>query len=426
MNQVASDESVCEKKAHSSIGGDTIYVYIGHILKYLSPLILIPYFSRTLGPAGYGEFLAAIALMTIVGVIVNFGFLYSGVREMAGARSDIERAQILGRQTYARLLLMPVGILVGVIGTVVSPILSANIWYGVLATALGLMYGFAFSWFFQGLRKFRIAIFLEAIVYPVNILLALLLVRTPQDGVRALLALFIAVLCSMVVSVAVVRKHVSVIVGGFREGLLEIRNSAVFFATSMSATLLTVGSTYVLGVMATSEQVGYYGSAEKLIIVAVGLVNPIAQVFMPVITSLHKEKSPKTFGLIKKGIMIEVAYGLACPLFGLLFSSLIIRIILGSGFDKSVFIFKTLLFVIPFSSLTHALNFYVLIPLRKERYYLVVMLTNLTINILLIVILVPRMNAIGMAYARVGAEAVAMLFLLCLLWNKKLTTQLRY
>jgi len=74
---------------------DAAYVYTGYFLRYLSPLILVSYYSRVLGPEGYGQVLAALSLMAIVGMVVGYGFLFSGVRELASGRSERHRAEVL-------------------------------------------------------------------------------------------------------------------------------------------------------------------------------------------------------------------------------------------------------------------------------------------------------------------------------------------
>jgi PST family polysaccharide transporter len=411
--------------ARQSLKKDTVYVYIGHFLKYLSPLILIPYFSRVLGPEGYGQVLAAIALMSMVGVVLNYGFFFSGIRDMASARSDRERGRILGQQTFGRVLLLPIALAVGVLGTYYSPSLRANIWFGVFATLLGFLYGFGFSWLFQGLRQFKKAILLEAIVYPLNVVFALLFVRKAEDGLYVLISLFVAVTISMLISLFYVRKEVSIFEGSFHSGAVEIKQTTILFITSMNATLLTVGSTYVLSMMATPEQVGYYGSAEKFVTVAVGLLNPIGQVLMPTISKLHKERAGHTLTLVKKGILLELAYGLAGPLAGFTIAPFFLVLVLGEKFLPSVGLFQALVMILPFAALKHALFFYVLVPLRKENHYLMVSLLNVAASLAFAFFLVPRIGAMGMAYARVLAEVAATFFLLGTLWRHGVIQKLR-
>src|ERR1700733_10704870 len=116
----------------SSLKKDAAYVYMGFLLRYASLLILIPYYSHVLGPENYGQVLAAMSLMGIVWLVVNFGFSIPGIRGLASAQNQIEQSRTLSRQLFGRLLMIPFGVMVGVIGTLASHMLAAHIWFGVL------------------------------------------------------------------------------------------------------------------------------------------------------------------------------------------------------------------------------------------------------------------------------------------------------
>lgn len=402
------------KKGHS-LKKDALYVYVGHFLKYLGPLVLVPYFSRVLGPDGYGQVLAAISLMAMVCMVINYGFVFSGVRDIASATSTQERASIVGKQIYGRIILVPAALAVGGIGTFCSPVLLSNPWFGVWATLTGLMAGFSLSWLFQGIRQFKTAILLEAIIYPVNILLVLLLVHGKDDGVRAMMAICIANAVSLLASVLYARKKIAKVKVTLRDGIKEIRDTTTFFITCMSSVIMTTGATYILSIMTSSEQVGYYGTAEKFMTVAIALLNPIGQVLMPMISKLHADTPEQAYGLARKGIVAETAYGILGPCAGFLLAPIAIPFILGQTYASSVPVFQTMACALPFIAIKHAVILYVLIPLRKEKYYMMASILNVTLMLVAVVALVPQHGAMGMAWSRVGAESVATIFMIAML-----------
>ncbi|MER2520300.1 MAG: flippase [Bdellovibrionales bacterium] len=406
-----------KKNERNSLKKDTLYVYVGHFLKYLGPLILVPYFSRVLGPEGYGQVLAAISLMTMVGLVINFGFLFSGVRDIASAKSDRERGRIVGRQIYGRIILLPAAVAVGGIGTYCSPMLWENPWFGVLATLTGITMGFSMSWFFQGIRQFKTSIMLETIVYPVNIAIVLLCVHGKNDGVFAMLAFFIASVVSLLISLYHIRRKTAEIKTSFREGIKEIRDTTTFFITSMNSVIMTTGATYILSIMTISEQVGYYGTAEKFMTVAIALLNPIGQVLMPTISRLHAETPEQAFRLARKGVMAETAYGMIGPCVGYVLAPLAMPFILGKTFMPSVPVFQTMALVLPFIAVKHAIILYLLIPLRKEKFYMIASVINVCLMLAAIMILVPQYGAMGMAWSRMGAETITTIFLIAVIYK---------
>ena len=95
--------------------------------------MLIPYYGRVLGPASYGTVLAAMSLMALVWMVVNYGFSTTGSRELASTLGDAEHALVFSRQISARLILIPVGVGIGVLGTWLSPTLRSNPWFGAVS-----------------------------------------------------------------------------------------------------------------------------------------------------------------------------------------------------------------------------------------------------------------------------------------------------
>lgn len=406
-----------QKNKGSSLKRDALCVYVAHFLKYLGPLILVPYFSRVLGPVAYGQVLAAISLMTIVCMVVNYGFVFSGVRDIASASTDGERGRIVGKQMYGRILLVPIALAVGAIGTYCSPVLWQDPWFGVWATLTGLTAGFNLSWFFQGIRRFKTAVILEAIVYPVNILIVLLSVRGEGDGLSAMVAIFVANVVSLLASAAIARREIAKTKITLRDGVKEIRDTTVFFITSMNGVIMTAGATYLLSIMASSEQVGYYGTAEKFITVAIALLNPIGQVLMPTITRLHANAPEQAFRLAGKGIMAETAYGILGPCVGVLLAPFAIPVILGQAFTQSVPVFQVMICALPFIAIKHAMILYLLIPMRKEKYFMVSSLLNVSLMLAAVAVFVPSQGAMGMVWARMGAECATALFMIALVYK---------
>jgi len=401
-----------------SIKVDAIYSYAGYFLKYLSPLILVPYYSHILGPQGYGQVLASLSLMSLICAIVGFGFAYSGIRELAASNTAQERSEILGRQMVGRFLLIPLALAAGLLGTYISPVMRSMPLYGFLATILGIASAFGLGWFFRGIRKFKMSVFSEAIFYPINIALVLLLVKEATDGAWVLTSLLAATIISFFITYLLVRRESTITWGSIQEGIKEIKGSTTLFLSTVSTTFLTVGSTYLLTLMIhSSEQVGYYGAAEKIISLAIQMLTPIAQVLLPTITVLQRDGKLHANTLVRKGLFLETGYGLLVLLGGALIAPLVIPLILGQKFDASIDLFRIMLLLMPFTAVKHALTIYVLIPSRREKHFMSTSGMNVFLSISLALLLVPHFGTTGMAIARVLAEMAATFFLFFLLWR---------
>src|SRR5712675_474856 len=71
-------------RAAGSTRSALLVVYAGYCVRYLSLIILIPYYGRVLGPTEYGKVLTAMSLMGVIWMLVNYGFSPVGNRNVAG------------------------------------------------------------------------------------------------------------------------------------------------------------------------------------------------------------------------------------------------------------------------------------------------------------------------------------------------------
>lgn len=75
------------------------FVYGGYFFRYLYLLILIPFFGRILGPAECGKVLAAMSLVNVVWLAVEYGFPMVGARDVASMTNKVA----MGVSSGARL-----------------------------------------------------------------------------------------------------------------------------------------------------------------------------------------------------------------------------------------------------------------------------------------------------------------------------------
>lgn len=390
---------------------DAAFVYGGYLLRYLSLIVLLPFYSRVLGPTGYGKVLAAMSLVSIVWLVVNYGFSITGARDLASVDCPTARNRIFTRQLVARVLLIPVGAAVGAVGTALSPILAADPLYGVLATLMGLCEAFNLGWFFQGQRRFRTSIAIEGMFYPLSMVLVLLLVRDAEDGIRVFYALLASMAVVLGVSYRLAARTVSLTRPSLAEGWDEIRGSTIIFIQGVNAVLTTAGATYLLSLLSTAEEVSFFGTAERFVAVALSLFGPAAQVLMPTIANLHTEAADEAYRLARKALTLEVAFGVVALVAGVTLAPFVLPIILGDQFGRSVVLLQILVCLMPFAAITHALGLYLLVPLRREKLLLVAISAGTALNLGFGLFAANLWDGLGMAVARVAGEMVAAILL---------------
>ena len=390
--------------AQASLKKDGAYVYAGYFLRYLSLIILIPYYSRVLGPDSYGQVLAAMSLMGIVWLLVNYGFPPAGARTLAASKTREEINITFTRQIMGRFMILPLGVFIGVGGTFLSPVLAENPLLGIIATIMGLLKAFNLGWFFQGLRKFKYSVFIEALAYPLNVLFVLLLVKTPDDGVYALLSVASSTAICVTLSYFLAFRYATFCKQTIADGFSEIKDAAALFVQGVNTALMAAGSTYLLSLLSTSEQVGYFGAAERIISVGVAFFMPAAQILMPSIAHRAVHAPEEVTSLVKKGLAFEMAYGVCAMFGGIIVAPIILPLFLGADFVPSVTPFQIMACLFPFAAFSHAFGNYVLIPQKKEKWLLWAVLAGNIFNLGIAIYAASLWGAVGMAYARVAGE----------------------
>ena len=181
-----------EPGASASTGQALAFVYAGYLVRYVSLLILIPFYGRVLGVDAYGEVLAAMSLYAVVFTLVSHGFSTVGARDIACHMDRASVTREFGRHLHARLLLTLGGVAVGVAGVWVSPALRNHPVMGGLAIVFALSHAFNLGWFYQGLSEFKRSIALEVFGFLLSLFLILALVRSADDNWIVLLSLCIS------------------------------------------------------------------------------------------------------------------------------------------------------------------------------------------------------------------------------------------
>ena len=89
------------------------WLSILQIASYVFPFITLPYLSRVIGVEKFGEIAFANAIMAYLTVIIDWGFLFSAVRDIAKVRDNKEEvSNIYSTIMWSRLILLLVSFII--------------------------------------------------------------------------------------------------------------------------------------------------------------------------------------------------------------------------------------------------------------------------------------------------------------------------
>lgn len=242
-----------------------LYLSGAEIASKVLTLAAIAYIGRIAGPVGYGYVEFATAVLLCAGLIVDQGFNPYGAREIA--KSPEITSELISEIVVARSLLAVlayIALLVFVLVANRPPIVNQLI----LILGLSLFLGpFMLQWVFQGHSRMQTVAFIQFIRQAFYAIVIFAFIRTALQIRAAALAEIVGVGAAAVASVWAYRRQfgtgirISLKISRrlFQEGI-PIGLSQIFWMIRM------YGATVIIGLIATAQDVGYFGSAMRILI----------------------------------------------------------------------------------------------------------------------------------------------------------------
>jgi PST family polysaccharide transporter len=376
-----------------------------HALGLLVPLLTVPYLARTLHPAGWAPVLLAQALAAWVVMLLDYGFELSGARAVANARAaGHDLATVVWRIQGAKLLLLPLGALLLVGAAQALPALRADRALVAWAMVFALARGLNPLWYFQGMERVRGAVAMDTGGRVLAALAVFALVHDPTHGWRVVaLQGAAAVLSGGWLTLSLWREQPSVALS-LRAAAHMLRTEWALFAFKASSTLYMQANTVLLGLFAPTLAVAAYGGAEKIARAAINLLDPLTRVLLPRISYLVQSDAAAAASLVRRVlVMLGSGASVAGALLALL-APQVVSLLLGTGYEAAVPVLRLLALLLPIIAIGTVLGIFWALPLGRDRPLLVVTAAAGVLNVLLVLVLVPRHGASGMAGAVVVAE----------------------
>jgi O-antigen/teichoic acid export membrane protein len=405
-----------ESAAASGGRAALITVYVSFVVRYATLLVLLPFYTRVLGPSEYGQVLAAMALYGMVWAVVNWGYSMVGTRTLAAHpdQSDRWRDEV-SRQIGGRLALVPAGVLLGVVGTLCSPVLRSELLIGALATAAGITSAFNLGWLFQALRRFRTLMGLEVCTFVMQLVLVLAVVRAPDDGVLVVGILLVSLMLPTLLAYAISWR----LTHGYsvRWDQALFRESTPVFALINVASMSLLLTTYLLSLFAPADVVGWFGTAERIASILVAAMGPAAQVMLGAVTRKLNQSQDVAAAhrLMALGVACLTAFGLVTTLVVIALAPSVVPWVLGDDFRPTATFLQQLVVFLPFAAFVQAVSIYVLVPSQRESAALLCVAVGAGSGLALLCALGPYQPGLAAVGSRILAEsltAVALAFVL--------------
>ncbi|MGI9533711.1 MAG: flippase [Thermodesulfobacteriota bacterium] len=413
-----------KKGVKSTIGKNILSLYVLQISYYILPLITIPYLVRVLGPEKFGLVSFGQSLIAFFVLFVSYGFDLTATRSISVNRDDKEAVNRITSSVWA------VKVLLSVTGILILLLLSQFIQkINEILFLLIILYGIVIGqvlfprWLFQGKEKMGAISIINITVRGISTAGIFLLIRDPKDfllyaGILSFQGVGTGILGTWYVlkkfGVSLVMPSWINIKDAFIEG-------GTLFVSNLSMALYNTGNSFILGLLTNYTYVGYYSAAEKMVMALVGLFRPISSAFFPRFSKIASTSKSEVLLWGYRLMYIMGGLGLLTSVFIFLAAPIIVKLVLGEGYEPSIMVLRVLSAIPLLLSVSDVFSIQLMLPFGKDKVYSLIRVIAGPLHIVLAILIVPKLFAAGMSLTFVITEIFIVSSTFLYLWYCQLT-----
>ncbi|MFN0277210.1 MAG: flippase [Pyrinomonadaceae bacterium] len=290
------------------------------------------YLARLCGPAGFGYVEWAASVLMCSSLVVDQGFSMYGAREIA--KSPGETSRLVSEVVTARILLALVAYMA---------IAIFALWFvsDQAVTVLLLVYGlsllampFLLQWVFQGHDRMHLVSITQIVRQTIFVLVVFAFVAGLRDLVWVGIAEVAGVTAAAAFSLWVYRRYFS------KQGKVFLalspklfREGAPIGLSQMFWVIKMFGATFVVGLIATAEDTGYFAGAMRIYIALHTFVWLYFFNMLPSMSRAWQQSPEKLTGIIKNSLRIVAVASLIVGIIWVMSAPLIMTTAYGPSFS---------------------------------------------------------------------------------------------
>lgn len=378
------------------------------ILNIIVPIITSPYLSRVIGAEGIGTYAYYNSIAYYFILFIMLGLNNYGNRSIARVKDNKRELSKEFTNIYClQVLTGIIGILIYIVGISVV-VKNSNIipYINIIYVCSAI---FDINWFFSGLEKFQVIVIRNIVVKFLSLCSILLFVREKDDIIVYVFIMAASTLVSQLSTWPFVYKEVEISHPSLEEIKRHIKPNLVLFIPVIAVSLYKIMDKIMLGLLSTKIEVGYYENSERIINIPQALVNSLGTVMLPRITNLlalGETSKTKQYTRDSMQYAIWMSVAMASGLMGI--SSNFVVTFFGKGFEPCAQLIFWLAPTIIFNAWANVIRTQFLIPLNKDKSYIISVSIGAISNLVINSILIGNYGAMGAVIGTFIAEFLVM------------------
>ncbi len=383
----------------------------------LIALIAIPIVVKAVNIEQFGLINLSLSFITLLNVVVNYGYYLSGPREVAihasnkNVLSDIFSKIVIGKLLIASFLFVSVLALVNF-----TPTFDR---YGtILLFSTIILFSEALfpSWIAQGLERLQIIVIGNVISKLLYIFLLIVFINSPAESKLVNFFVGLSALGVNIILIIYITSswNIKLKLVSFKNILHSLKTNFILLLSTIISQITVSSGVIILSFFSDNKELGLYSLAEKVMLIIRMLPVLISQAIYPKASKLYLENQVKFLNFLNKVWFISIFFGTALSITTYLASPIIIYFLSKEHLETSIQFLKILSFV-PLLASLNIINIIVFLSADQKD----MLFTSSWILCIFMVIssslLTYYFGGLGLCYALVTTEIVV--FFVCTLLN---------
>lgn len=387
-----------------SLTRNSIYNIIYVVANILFPFVTSIYVSRILLPDGVGKVASAQNIASYFVTLAALGLPSYGVREFAKVRECKKEKN----QLFTELLLLNIiSTTIAVVGFFLLVIINSGFngeWGLYVSCGLAIFFNYInIDWMYKGLEEYGYITGRSLLIKAISFIMLLLFVKNRSDYVVYAMISSLATGGNYIFNIIHAKKFVKIEFSNLnlKKHLKPVLLIAcvIFFSSIYNKIDVTM-----LNMLANNEAVGYYTYAQKIVNMVITLANAVTATMLPRLSFYYENNKEQFYKLLDKGF--QVLCFLTLPLMAgvTLVAAQTVSLMYGEAFlptYKTIQLMCPLIMIKGFGDL---FCYQLVYSTKSEKIILPAAISASVINIVINLILIPRMLENGAVIASVISE----------------------
>lgn len=383
-----------------TLAKNTFWLLTSEVFGRLLRMALIVYAARTLGASGWGIFSYATSIGIILMTFSDIGISSVVTRELSQRKEGFKDFVTTALVIKAGLILLSI-----VLVLTISPLLSN------VPETVGIFPIIAAISLFDSLREICFSInvsfekmeretLVKTLMNIIILVMGIILIKMNATPKSMAWAYAIGSFVGFVLIAIIMRKNIRNILGKFNSNIIKSILSTTWPLTIISLIMILLANidTFMLGIWKNAEDIGLYASVQRVFAFTAIIPSAISVATLPVMSKLAKDSHEKFRIVVEKTLAILLIFGAPVALGGMLLSKEIVVLLFGEGYLAAapimVVMMALVVFSFPLATFSNAVFAH-----NKQKSVTAVYLLGIILNVILNAILIPRLGALGAAYA---------------------------